>query len=256
MQIENNLKLLNGLKAFGLDKKEAAIYLAGLHIGSATVLELGHHAKLPRTTVYSILEKLVQEGLFHVGKRKKHTVYTPESPQALEKLFQEKQTSFQSITRELTEINNLNFNRTHTTIFEGTDGFKQLWRTVFNSGVKEYRLISSGQGLLEYVHEPYLLKHIVAERVKLGIKSRQLIVECRDSRAVIAKDQKELRESRFLPPGSEVPASALIFGTKVAFITTRHENVMIAIMSGDIAVTYRTVFDLLWQASKNPYLRD
>ncbi len=254
MQIENNSLLITGLKAFGLNKKEAAVYLAGLHIGPATAIELGRRAKLPRTTIYSILEKQIQEGLFHQGKRKKHTVYTAESPQTLEKIFQERQQSFKEISGELEKIHNLTFNKANTTILEGTDGFKQLWKDIFYSGMKEYRLISSGQNMLEYVHEPYLMKHIIAERIKLGIKSRQLIAESRDNKKIIARDPKELRESRFFPYGSETPASVIIYGEKIAHITTRHENVMINIISGDIAITYRTMFDLLWQYAKNPYV--
>jgi len=253
MEIENNTKLLSGLKAFGLDKKEATIYLAGLHIGSATVIELSHHAKLPRTTVYSILEKLVQENLFQVGKRKKRTVYTAESPQNLEKMFQKKQLTFHEITHDLVEIHNINFKKANAVILEGTEGFKKMWQEVFNSGVKEYRIISSGKGMLEYVREPYLVRNIISERVKLGIKSRQLIAECRDSKPIVERDKKELRESRLLPYGSEIPAAVIIFGNKIAFITTRHENVIISVMSGDAAITYATVFDLLWSVSKNPY---
>jgi len=90
MQIETNKHLLAGLTAFGLTKKESLIYIIGLYLGSSTVIELARHAKLPRTTAYSILEPLVREGIFHVGKRKKQTVYTAQAPSVLEQLFQKK----------------------------------------------------------------------------------------------------------------------------------------------------------------------
>jgi len=242
--------LMAGLKAFGLDDKEACLYLAGLRLGSATIIELAHQAKLPRTTVYSILEKMTRDGLFHLGKNKKRTVYTVEPPQNLEKKFQEKQNTFQSIANELIEIHEIFSGSPNITIYEGTDGFKQMWKDLFTSGIKEYRMITGGSGMLEYVHEPYLVKRIIAERVRRGIKSKQLIIDSRYNRTIVAKDNQELRESRLLPPGSQIPATTIVFGDKLAYLTTRRENVMILLASGDVAVTFKTVFDLLWNCSK------
>lgn len=253
MRMDNSQNLISGLKAFGLDDKEAAVYLSGLQTGPATVIELSRRTKLPRTTIYSILEKMVGQNLFHIGKKKKYTVYTAENPECLEKIFQEKQIVFENIMPKLEEVSKLFSGTPNIMLYEGTDGFKQMWKDLFISGAKEYRMITGGMGMLEYVHEPYLVKKIIAERIKRGIKSKQLIIESRYSNSIIAKDQKELRESRLLPPGSQVPASIIIFDNKIAHITTRRENVMVLLTSGDVAITYRTMFDLLWQGARNPY---
>ena len=37
---------------------------------------------------------------------------------------------------------------------------------IIGSGVKEYRLITSGTGLLDYVKEPYIVKRVIAERMQ------------------------------------------------------------------------------------------
>jgi len=252
MRMDNSTNLIAGLKAFGLDQKEAAVYLAGLRVGPATVIELSHHANLPRTTIYSILEKLAGTGLFHIGKRKRHTVYTAENPQCLERMFQEKRVVFENTIPKLEEVSKLFSGAPNIMLYEGTDGFKQMWKDLFMSGTKEYHMITGGLGMLEYVHEPYLVKKIIAERVRRGIKSKQLIIDSRYTRTIVAKDQKELRESRLLPSGSQVPASIIVFNDKIAYITTRRENVMILLASGDVAITFQTVFDLLWQCAKPP----
>ncbi|HBR80372.1 MAG: hypothetical protein UX09_C0051G0011 [Candidatus Uhrbacteria bacterium GW2011_GWE2_45_35] len=252
MRMDISPNLMAGLKAFGLDEKEAAVYLAGLRLGSATVIELAHQAKLPRTTIYSILEKMIRDGLFHIGKKKRKTVYTVEPPQSLEKKFEEKKSAFQEISSELAEIHQIFSGVPNIMVYEGTDGFKQMWKDLFSSGVKEYRMITGGSGMLEYVHEPYLVKRIIAERIKRGIKSKQLIIDSRYAREIIAKDQKELRESRLLPSNSQVPATIIVFDNKIAYLTTRRENIMILLASGDVAITFRTMFDLMWQAAKSP----
>jgi sugar-specific transcriptional regulator TrmB len=252
MRMDFSSNLITGLKAFGLDGKEARLYLAGLRLGPATIIELAHQAKLPRTTVYSILEKMTNDNLFHLGKKKKHTVYTAESPQNLEKKFQEKQISFQKITPELLEIHEICAGSPNITIYEGTDGFKQMWKDLFLSDTKEYRMITGGMGMLEYVHKPYLIKRIIAERVRRNIKSYQLIIDSRYAREIIAKDAKELRESRLLPTNSQIPATIIVFDNKIAYLTTRRENIMILLASGDVAITFRTMFDLMWKCAENP----
>lgn len=58
-----------------------------------------------------------------------------------------------------------------------------------------------------------------------------------------------MRELRFLPAGVDLPSSVIIFADQVAFITTRRENTMIIVASGDVARTYRTLFDLVWNCA-------
>jgi hypothetical protein len=135
------------------------------------------------------------------------------------------------------------------TLYEGSEGFRQLWQRVFRSGVKEYRIMTSGVGLTEFVREAYLVERIIAERIRRGIKSLQLIVDSPLAHAIVAKDPEELRASRVLPKGVSLPATIIIFGEEVAFITTRRENAMVLIASGETAVSLRTLFDLLWNAA-------
>lgn len=244
--------LIKGLGAFGLDDKEVKVYLAGLELGSSTVLELSRRTELPRTTLYPILDRLVRHGVFRLGKEKKTTVYIVEPPDELERTMGERQKLFTKTLPLLHVLKDTVDEGPGVTIYEGTDGFKRLWKQIFRSGVKEYRLITTGVGLLDYVKERYIIKQLIAQRLKRGIKSRQLIPMTRDARKIVEKDKEELRESRFLPVGVVLPASALVFDGQVAFITTRKENTMIILASGDIATTYQTLFELIWDKAERP----
>ena len=240
---------LEGLEAFGLEKKEARIYLAGLELGTATVLELSRRTQIPRTTLYPMLEKLRRLGAFQRGKQKKRTVYTAESPELLRQHMLERQDQLEKSIPSLEVLQETSLGGPGVTFFEGTEGFKKLWRHLYASGVKEYRLITTGVGLLDYVKVPYLVDRVIAERKRRGIKSLQLIPENRQTRKIVAQDKEELRESRFLPPNVDLPSSVIIFADQVAFITTRRENTMIIVASGDVALTYRTLFDLVWKCA-------
>jgi len=244
--------LIKGLSAFGLDEKDVRVYLAGLELGQASVLELSKRTELPRTTLYPILERLTRQGIFRVGMEKKTTLYFAETPSVLEQLFEERESKFLKVLPMLELMKATADDSPGVTIYEGTDGFKRLWKQLLRSGVKEYRLITTGVGLLEYVKEPYIIKRVIAERLERGIKSKQLIPMSKDAKKIVEKDVEELRESRFLPEGVTLPATVIVFGESVAFITTRKENTMILLASGDVAKTYETLFNLIWDKAQTP----
>ncbi|MBM5789627.1 hypothetical protein FJZ23_00835 [Candidatus Parcubacteria bacterium] len=232
--------LISGLKAFGLSDKDARVYLAGLEMGPSTVLDLSRRTEFPRTTLYPILERLCRQGVFRTGKDRKRTVYTAEPPETLERRMEEWRGAFCKSLPLLESMRRTFSQSAGVTIYEGTDGFKRLWKQLLRSGVREYRLITTGVGLLDYVKEPYLVKQIISERLERGIKSKQLIPSGRAAQKIVEKDPSELRESRFLPEKTTLPATVIIFANFVAFITTRRENTMILLTSGDVAATYKT----------------
>ncbi len=246
MHMKYTSDILKGLEAFGLDEKEVRVYLAGLEIGTASVLELSRRTELPRTTLYPVLERLQHQGVFKVGKQKNTTVYIAELPDVLNRQLEDRASLFSKTLPALQTIRGSVLDGPGVTFYEGSDGFKRIWKAIIGSGVREYRLITSGTGLLDYVKEPYLVRRVIAERLEKGIVSKQLIPDHRDARKIVEKDKEELRESRFLPSGTYLPSTVIIFADQVAFITTRKENTMILLASGDVALTYKTLFDLIW----------
>ncbi|MFH1712443.1 MAG: helix-turn-helix domain-containing protein [Patescibacteria group bacterium] len=252
MYVKHSPELIKAVKAFGLDTKEAEIYLAGIELGPASVLDLARRTEMARTTLYPILEKLRRLGLFRYAKQKKRSQYIAVPPTALLQLLSEREHTLIEAIPQLEALHGTVHEGAGVTLYEGTDGFKQLWQKIYRSGVKEYRNLTTGVGLLDYVKEPYLVERIIAERLERGIKSYQLIPETTLGKRIVKKDKDEMRESRFLPADAEIPASMLIFGDDVAFITTRAENTMILVASGETARTHKTMFDLLWQCAKKP----
>jgi hypothetical protein len=183
-------------------------------------------------------------------KEKGRTHCVAEPPGTFLRRLEERQQTFRDVLPSLEALRSSSVEAVGVTMYEGSDGFRQFWQKLFRSGVKEYFLLTSAVGLREYVHEDYLVKHVIAERMRLGIKSRQLIPENMTTKKIVAVDHEQLRESRFLPPTVQLPATILIFGKEAAFVTTRRENSVILVASGDIAVTLQTAFELIWSCAK------
>ena len=91
MYVKYPSDLIKSVEAFGLDAKEAKIYLAGLELGSASVLELSRSTRLARTTLYPILEKLRSQGVFRLTKEKKRSHYVAVPTSALMQLFYDRE---------------------------------------------------------------------------------------------------------------------------------------------------------------------
>lgn len=243
-------ELRHALIAFGFDDKETRLYLAGIELGEATVLELSRLTKLPRTTLYPVLESLCRRGYFRLKSIQGRKKFLANPPELFVKHLVDREAKFREILPLFDVLKGVTAESVGVTIYEGSEGFKQFWQQIFRSGVKEYCLLTTGVQMLDYVKEPYLKKQIIAERLKRGIRSRQLVVETPESRKFVTRDSTELRESRFLPPNTKLPATMLLFGNDVAFITTRKENSVILVTSGDTSVTLRTMFELLWGCAK------
>lgn len=250
MYMSSSKELNRALIAFGFDEKEASLYLAGIELGEASILELSRLTKLPRTTLYPILESLCRRGYFRLKSLQGRKKFVANPPEMFVKHLADRQEKFREILPLFDALKSDTTETVGVTIYEGTEGFKQFWQQIFRSGVKEYCLFTTGTQMLDYVKEPYLMKHIIDERLKRGIHSRQLVVETPEARKFVKRDATELRESRFLPPNTKIPATMLLFGNDAAFITTRKENSVILVTSGDTTVTLRTMFELLWSCSK------
>src|SRR3989344_8677162 len=80
-------KILSELE---LSPSEIEVYLSALHLGEGSVQQIAHNAKLPRTTVGSILDRLKSLGLVSVYKRGSARTFWVESPQSLAENYKSK----------------------------------------------------------------------------------------------------------------------------------------------------------------------
>lgn len=75
-------EIVNELEALGLEEDEASVYLRLLQVGPAKVSQLSDYVDLSRSSLYRVLDGLVEEG-FVSKSLDRPTVYTPEEPQRI-----------------------------------------------------------------------------------------------------------------------------------------------------------------------------
>jgi len=75
-------EIVDELEALGLAEDEASVYLRLLQVGPAKVSQLADHVDLSRSSLYRVLDDLVEEG-FVSKSLDRPTVYTPEDPETI-----------------------------------------------------------------------------------------------------------------------------------------------------------------------------
>lgn len=240
--------LIEIVKNLGLSTKSAKIYLAALELGEASVQQLAQASGLKRTTLYYILDELVEAGVLICTKTGKKIYYVPEQPATLLRNTKEKISNFES-SIQLLEDKAGHMNRKPRVYFlYGSAGFKQAWDMILDTKEKEYRIITEGENFLDYVKEKYILDEIIAKKKKLGVKSRQLITDSPYAKSVIAKDVRENRTSKLLPSFYKLPFTEIITESIVAFISPRFNNMIFIVENDSFSKTRKSIFETLWQS--------
>lgn len=243
--------LINALEACGLKQKQAKLYLACLSFELATIQDLAKKSGLRRTTIYSLLTELEKIGAINVVKREKKTYIVPKPPETLLKDINERRDKLINALPHFEEIEKTPDSRPKFIFYRDAEGFKNFWRDLLDSGVKEWLITTSGREFLSFVSESYITSRIIKEKKRLGIKSRQIITDSRYAREIVKKDKEENRESVIISPKFSLPAIEIIFGNKLAIISSNFEGLLVVVESEEVAQTHRSYFELIWQSQKS-----
>jgi sugar-specific transcriptional regulator TrmB len=242
--------LVEIIKKLGLSTKASKIYLSALELGEASVQQLAQKSGLKRTTLYYLLDELIEAGVLIYTKTGKKVYYVAEQPSTLLKTAREKIYSFEN-SLEILEDKIGQINRKPRVYFlYGTAGFKQVWDMILDTKEKEYRIITEGEHFLDYVREKYIVDEIVAKKKELGVSSRQLITNSSYAKSIIAKDVRENRVSKLLPSTCKLPFTEIITETMVAFISPRFNNMIFIVENDSYSKTRKSMFDAMWESIK------
>lgn len=234
------------LGRIGFNEKEAKVYLALLSLGEATVGEVAKQAGVKRPTTYLVLDALHEKGAAFKTHTSGKTYFIAEKVDTLAIRFKERLGVLEEHLDVFNALAHESLKKPRLIFFDGGEGFKKIWRMIFDAKVTEYLIITDPQEMLGFVRKGYITGSIIKEKIKRGIKSRQLIAFSEYAKEIVAKDQYENRTSKILPHTYKLPFTTIIFGDSVAFISPSGENTMLVFESKGFAKTQRSLFEALW----------
>lgn len=236
------------LKEFDLTQSEAKIYLAGLEIGPATILQLARKSEVKRTTIYSRIEELIRRGFFSITYKGAKKLYLAEDPERLIRTVHEKERILGDALPELKSIYNLSPTKPKVMFYEGIEGIKKVMEDplkVLKKGELYYRINPGQKEMAELVGWDWW-KDLVKRRVEKGLPIKVIADRIQEpTPELISAGPEALRQIRFLPKNIHIPAREQIYGDRLGIIMLEKPMALV-IEDKNIARLHQIFFEALW----------
>ncbi|QQG44243.1 MAG: hypothetical protein HYW86_05285 [Candidatus Roizmanbacteria bacterium] len=233
-----------------LDEKETGAFLELVKIGASPVTKWARHAKVNRTSMYVILERLLTTGLvstfIHRNVRHVQPIAVSKIITLLDQKKKEIETTKSIFNMQLPELLTLEKTNAITPKVQFYEGQLRV-ETMYEEVVKEKSFCAFFHPervktmMPEYYHKiPQALK-------KNGGTAKELLVNCKD-----AAEYKKLYESdrhaiAILPKGIMFSSDTIITKDKIFLVGYGKDTIVgTEIWNRELAQTQSTLFELLW----------
>lgn len=244
------MEIADILIKIGLNDKEAAVYLALLELGTATVHPIATKAGIKRPTAYLILEQLQHKGLVSVIPREKKVMYTAESPEKLANDLYHKQELVKRFMPNMLALYNAKKDKPQVLLFEGKEGVAQVYAKIFSSPQVDF--FSTIRDVFQMFPE---MPKWMGDRIeKKQTKFREILTQTPDDLHYLTNiEQGEYYQSRLAPKTfPEFLTDSAIFGNNVAFFSFDPQVFAVQITSKQISQSLKVLYELAWMAAE-PY---
>lgn len=239
-------KYEESLIELGLKPQEAAVYLACLRLGQATVGKIADEANVQRTFVYDILDDLHKMGIASSVQMSGKMNFSVISVEQFKKIQEKKIRKFEALVPELKAFEIIVGDRPKVKFFEGKEGIMTaLYDTLNLPRESEILAYATGKGL--YEQEPEFAIQYIRDRVKKDINSRTIAPDTAGTRKYTDEDKKQRRITRLVPANQfDFTNEINIYGNKTLIMSMSGEFLAVIIESESVAKTQRMIFELAW----------
>ena len=237
------------IEQFGYTPNEAKVYLAALNLGEATVSEISEKVKMPRTSVQIIANSLHKEGLINFYVKRRYKYWIAESPEKFLTRLREQEAALRAVLPELQAIRrNKGDSKPTVKVFIGEEEIKLILDNIIATK-HHFLVISAWDDWVDFFGSEYV-NDFINLRKSHFLKVRLLVAKRPDAIIMKEKDEKELRETRFLPEDARINNMNFIYANKVALISLdKRRPTGVLIEDKDITNTMTVFFECLWKQS-------
>ncbi len=236
-------------RSLGFSDGETKTYLNVLETGPSTVIDITKKTRLSRQTIYNAIETLVEKGLMSTVTKGKKRYYIAEPPEKLYSYVKRKELEFRDkasdIERAMPELNLLQGGERPTVkVIEGKEGVHAYITDMEFLQEKTCYELTDLEALLSTLDKKdvqSLQEHLKKARTEFyGIYSG-------------APAGKTAKSNRYFLPDSKggFKSSISVYGKKIDITTFQGKMYTILIESETLANTFRLLFDLALQGSKD-----
>lgn len=238
------LELEQKMKGIGFDDKETKIYLSLLRLGEITATKISQDAKIERTLVYYITDKLIERGLVSYKIKNNVKYFSASDPNKILEEIKDKEKSFLEILPLLEQLKSSEYEEEiKVDVYKGKEGLKTIMNDIIKFGQDIYVLGEEGQ--IEKEH-PMLYRNYMLNLKSKG--GKEFIVVREDLKGKIFP----LENSSFRYISKELisPTTIIIYANKVVFIIWEKPGFNIMVTSKIFSESFKSYFNYFWKIAK------
>lgn len=240
------MELIKNLEEYGLGPKEAAIYLAVLELGKASISEIAQKGGIKRTIIYHYIDGLVSSGIIYKTVHGKRILYGASEPGKLVSSLEEKRRNIEKLLPELKALYESSFQKPSIKFYEGKNGIRSIYEEIFNTPYNVYALFSPKDFIKVFSHEE---NQKILEDLKMrGGQIFELIEDSDMAREFINQNyRRNISRVKFLPKEFKFSTDILATSEKIALIS--FDNLTGTIIENSaIAETQMALLKFIWKS--------
>lgn len=234
------------LVKFGLEDKEAKVYLASLELGPTNVAKIAKKAEIKRPTAYLVLDSLADRGFVAKTAKGKKLLYTAEKPEALLRSIRTKEEILEEAMPMLRAVMATSKERPKIAIFEGKQSLEQVYSEIYTSPA----ILWFGSIRDINIHFPEEPKKMARASKQRKIRVDDILTDSPEDIEYAKMVKSPNHKVRIMPKGMKAPIDFAIYGNKVAIFSIKKELFAVIIESQDVAESFKSFHKLAWQSAR------
>ena len=242
----NTNKNLEALKDLGLSYQEGQAYLILLETNGSNATSLATKLSVKRTTIYPILERLIEQNLVTTYEQSTKKIYKPVRPNRVALQFERKLESFMDLIPTLEKLQSKDSKEIYGIKFiQSKKELKKIYAEVLQDNKNsEYYVIGSSTTWMDTDREFF----IDFRKKRARNNTRVKLLLSADSKNEVGQDDLSLlREYKYLPEKYKFKSTIDIHKDKIIIVGPEVDALCVVIAIAPMTDVFRSVFEILWE---------
>lgn len=236
------------LKTLGFTEKEIQVYLSLLRVGPSFASTIARISGVKRTSVYDILNNLLERNLIQSIDNKKNILFYVDDIKKI--LYEEKQKL--KVAEEvisLLEKSKIADSPSDVRYYKGVEKYREFYEEILRVKPKEVMTWINLESFYKATNGDRE-ESWTKERVEKKIFARMILQDTPMAHALRKSDKKNYRETRLFPADKPFASSCVFYDNRICFFDTSDEIRVIEIKNPVIYQMQKQIFELNWESLK------
>ncbi|HYF29135.1 MAG TPA: helix-turn-helix domain-containing protein [Candidatus Paceibacterota bacterium] len=235
------------LEGLGLGANEAAVYIAMLSLGPATVLSISRASGVKRTTIYNVLESLKQKGLVRTDVRGFKQLYAAEHPKKLESMLEQRRGALLDLLPELEAQFDLKRGESFIKYYEGVGAIRNAYFEMLEGLNHDDEFLVVGDPDRWEDMNGSFATEFIRERNRKKLRIRMMLVDSSTARRYKEHETNFQETIKMLPADSKVDTNLVVTPRKVIIQQMLKPSILVSIENKSIITMHTELFNVMWR---------